>query len=344
MVSVDARRGRRRARLARRLSAAARGQRRSSCASRSSATTSPGSIDAPEGPAGQELRAAAAGAQSSRASTPEAVGRVREQVHGGAAPRDHRSRQHRQPAPGGARRSPATPTGGRPTARSTSVPTMTRRRPARPTPSRVLARDNLKVAAVGDIDAATLGKVLDARSARCRRPAAGRNAARARCRPPARRIVVAARRAAGGDPDGRRPGVLRKDPDFIPAYRGQPHPRRRLVLVAALRARCARSAASPMACPPICCTLRHSPLFMGSTQTCADEHPRGAGADRARRSRQMVRTDGADRATSWPRPSRYLKGSLRADFRHLEQDRRDASADPASTMLGIDYIHKRNGH
>ena len=47
----------------------------------------------------------------------DAIGRVRDQILAGAAARDHRSRQHRQQAPGGAPPSRATPTAGRAAAR-----------------------------------------------------------------------------------------------------------------------------------------------------------------------------------------------------------------------------------
>ena len=71
-------------------------------------------------------------------------------------------------------------------------------------------------------------------SARCRRTASCR-----RCRP----CRCAASAAASWSSSTCRSrwcsfggaGIARKDPDFMPAYRGQPHPRRRLVLLAALQ-------------------------------------------------------------------------------------------------------------
>ena len=98
---------------------------------------------------------------------------------------------------------------------------------------RCSTRDTLKIAAVGDIDAATLGQTLDRVFGSL--PATGTRVAvpDAPMRDGGRRIVVqlnvpqAVVRMGGA-------GIMRKDPDFIPAYRGQPHPRRRLVHVAAL--------------------------------------------------------------------------------------------------------------
>ena len=84
---------------------------------------------------------------------------------------------------------------------------------------RVLARDTLKIAVVGDIDAATLGAVLD----RVFGGAAGQGRADAgradrAGRRSAARVVVDTRRAAGGGAVRRHRASPRKDPDFMPAF------------------------------------------------------------------------------------------------------------------------------
>ena len=93
---------------------------------------------------------------------------------------------------------------------------------------------HLKIAIVGDIDAATAGKLLDrvfgalpakATLRRCRdaHDAGPRPAHRGR-----------ARRAADRGHASAAPASRASDPDFMAAYVRQPHPRRRLVLLAAL--------------------------------------------------------------------------------------------------------------
>ena len=121
------------------------------------------------------------------------------------------------PAGAGGRRPFRTiPTAGRTTARSESVPTITVD-DLRAYVQRVLARDNLKIAMVGDIDAADAGS---ADRPRVRRAAGqGRAAAGAEATPRrlGRRIVVEldvpqAVVTFGGL------GIARKDPDFMPAF------------------------------------------------------------------------------------------------------------------------------
>ena len=113
-----------------------------------------------------------------------------------------------------------------------SVPTITRD-DLRDYHSRVLNRGTLKVAVVGDIDAKTLGPALDRVFGAL--PAKGELNAlpAARIQDVGRRIVIdldvpQAVLSFGGQ------GLARKDPGLHPGVRGQPHPRRRLVLVAAL--------------------------------------------------------------------------------------------------------------
>jgi zinc protease len=106
---------------------------------------------------------------------------------------------------------------GRPTNGSlTSVPAITVD-DLRTFARQVLTRDTLKIAAVGDIDAATLGQTLDRVFSAL--PAAGTRVAVPDVAPRdgGRRIVtqLAVPQAVvrlGGS------GVMRKDPDFIPAY------------------------------------------------------------------------------------------------------------------------------
>jgi zinc protease len=82
---------------------------------------------------------------------------------------------------------------------------------------RIMARDTLKVSAVGDIDAAELGKVLDRVFGALPAKAELNPVAPATLQAAGRRIIVdldvpQAVLALGG------PGIARKDPDFITAY------------------------------------------------------------------------------------------------------------------------------
>jgi len=82
---------------------------------------------------------------------------------------------------------------------------------------RVLARDNLKIAAVGDIDAKTLGEILDRVFGELPQKAKLSDVPAAKPQGLGRRVVVdldvpQAVMMLGGE------GIARKDPDFIPAY------------------------------------------------------------------------------------------------------------------------------
>ena len=99
---------------------------------------------------------------------------------------------------------------------------------------RVLARDKLKIGVVGDIDAATLGPLLDKVFGAL--PAKGNRMAVAPARMDAagRKLYVdlkvpQAVLSFGGT------GVARKDPDFFAGLHPQSHHGRRLVLLAALQ-------------------------------------------------------------------------------------------------------------
>ena len=140
---------------------------------------------------------------------------------------------------------------GRPTSGTlTSMPTITAD-DLRTYVQQVFTRDTLKVAAVGDIDAATLGQTLDRVFGSL--PASGTRVAvpDAPMREGGRRIVVAAQRAAGRGAHGRRrhhaqgsgfhPGLSWSTTSSAAAR----SPRGSMT-------RCARSAASPMASIPTC--------------------------------------------------------------------------------------------
>ena len=152
---------------------------------------------------------------------------------GGAAARDHRSGQHRQPGVVAHRIS-------RPSLRPSDQRHARigadhhRRRPADLCASRCSTRDTLKIAAVGDIDAATLGQTA---RPRVRRAAGDGDAASpvpdAPMRDGGRADRGPARRAAGRGAHRRRRHHAQGS-GFHAGLCGQPHPRRRLVHLAAL--------------------------------------------------------------------------------------------------------------
>ena len=207
----------------------------------------------------------------------------------------------------------------------------------------VLTRDTLKVAAVGDIDAATLGQMLDRVFGSL--PVSGARAAvpDAPVQGGGRRIVVqlkvpqAVVRMGGV-------GIMRKDPDFIPAFvvnhiLGGGSFTSRLYDEVREKRGLAYGVYSYLL------TMRHAAMFMASTQTQRRQHPRGAGADR-----------GADPAHGQGRPDRgrarqgqgLSQGLLRAQLRHLDQDRQHSAAEP--TRQSRHRLHRqaqrhdRRGH
>jgi zinc protease len=202
--------------------------------------------------------------------------------------------------------------------------------------ARTLTRDTLKVAAVGDIDAATLGKVLDQVFGAL--PAAGTHkpVSDASIQEGGRRIVVQLNVPQsvvrmGGT------GIARKDPDFIPAFvvnhiLGGGSFTSRLYDEVREKRGLAYGVYSYLV------SLRHTALFMVSTQ---------AGADATREALGLIETQVNRMAKDGPtedelaKAKAYLKGSYALNF--------DTSAKIASLLLqiqlddlGIDYIQKRN--
>ena len=194
-----------------------------------------------------------------RASTPSGRAHPRPDA-GAAAARDHQPERASPAAAGGRRRFPDHPY-GRPTERHARnrSPTITRRRPAGPMSRSVFARDTLKIA-VGRRyrRRRRSASCSTACSARCRRRRRSRRCPTCRhaaARPSASSSISTCRRRWSASAA---PGIARKDPDFIAGLRGQPHPRRRLVHLAALR-RGAREARPRLRrLVPICCRCDHA--------------------------------------------------------------------------------------
>jgi zinc protease len=226
---------------------------------------------------------------------------------------------------------------GRPTGGSlTSIPTITAD-DLRTYASRVIARDGLKIAAVGDIDAATLGQVLDQVFGSL--PATGMRAAvpDAPMRDGGRRIVVqlnvpqAVVRMGGA-------GIMRKDPDFIPAFvvnhiLGGGSFTSRLYDEVREKRGLAYGVFSYLL------TMRHAAMFMASTQTHADSTREALELIEAQ-VRRMVNEGPTEDELA--KAKAYLKGSYALNF--------DTSTKIANILLynqldnlDIDYIDKRNG-
>jgi zinc protease len=201
---------------------------------------------------------------------------------------------------------------------------------------RVLTRDTLKVAVVGDIDAATLGPMLDKVFGAL--PAKGdlRPLAAARIQDVGRRIVVdldvpQAVLSFGGQ------GLARKDPDFIPAFvvnhiLGGGSFSSRLYTEVREKRGLAYGVSSYLL------PLDRAALFTGGTQTSNDS---------ANEALKIIETEIRRMATDGPSEKElaeakdYLKGSFPLRF--------DTSSKIASQLLqiqieslGIDYINKRN--
>ncbi len=202
---------------------------------------------------------------------------------------------------------------------------------------RVLARDNLKVGVVGDIDAATLGKVLD--------QVFGSLPAKSQLRPvPQVRPDVLGKRlevpldvpqtvvAFGGL------GIARKDPDFIPAFivnhiLGGGSFSSRLYSEVREKRGLAYSVYSYLL------PLDATALFMGGTQTRADKADETVGLIQAeihRLAENGPTLDELERAKS------FIQGSYPLNF--------DTSTKIAAQLvqlqvddLGIDYWERRNG-
>jgi zinc protease len=225
---------------------------------------------------------------------------------------------------------------GRPTRGSlNSVPTITAD-DLRTFTGRVFTRERLKVAAVGDIDAATLGQVLDRVFGAL--PANGPRAAvpNASVRDGGRRIVVqlavpqAVMRMGGA-------GIMRKDPDFMPAYvvnhiLGGGSFTSRLYDEVREKRGLAYGVYSYLL------SMRHAAMFMASTQTQANS---------TREALELIETQINRMVTEGPtedelaKAKAYLKGSYALNF--------DTSTKIASILLqnqledlGIDYVDRRN--
>jgi zinc protease len=201
---------------------------------------------------------------------------------------------------------------------------------------RVLTRDTLKVAAVGDIDADTLGKTLDRVFGSL--PATGKRepVADATVRDGGRRVVVQLNVPQsvvrmGGN------GIMRKDPDFMPAYvlnhvLGGGSFTSRLYDEVREKRGLAYGVYSYLT------AMRHSAMFMAQTQTQADSTKEAL--DLVETQIQRMLTEGPTEE-ELGKAKAYLKGSYALNF--------DTSSKIASLLLqnqldelGIDYIDKRN--
>jgi zinc protease len=216
-----------------------------------------------------------------------------------------------------------------------SVPTITRD-DLRDYHSRVLTRTTLKVAVVGDIDAATLGPALDRVFGAL--PAKGQlnPLPQARIQDVGRRIVIdldvpQAVLSFGGA------GLARKDPDFIPAFivnhiLGGGSFSSRLYTEVREKRGLAYGVSSYLL------PLDRAALFTGGTQTSNDSAGEALKIIEAEIRRMASEGPTADELA---KAKAYLKGSYPLRF--------DTSSKIASQLLqiqiedlGIDYINKRN--
>jgi zinc protease len=202
---------------------------------------------------------------------------------------------------------------------------------------RVLTREHLKVAAVGDIDAAGLGALLDRVFGSL--PAKGELSPVVDLPPSAagRRIVVQLDVPQsvvymGGA------GITRKDPDFIPAYLVN-HILGGGSFTSRLYEEVREKRGLAYGVYSYLLTLRHSALLMASTQASADRTGQALDLIEAQ-IRRMV--DEGPTEAELAKAKAYLKGSYPLNF--------DTSAKISKQLLqiqlddlGIDYINKRNG-
>jgi zinc protease len=226
---------------------------------------------------------------------------------------------------------------GRPTGGSlTSVPTITAD-DLRTFAHQVLTRDTLKIAAVGDIDAATLGQTLDRVFGAL--PATGTQVAvpDVAARDGGRRIVTqlavpqAVVRLGGA-------GVMRKDPDFIPAYMVN-HILGGGSFTSRLYDEVREKRGLAYGVYSYLMTMRHTALFIASTQTQAASTREALDLIEAQIQRMVKDGPTEDELA---KAKAYLKGSYALNF--------DTSTKIAGILLqnqldelGIDYIEKRNG-
>jgi zinc protease len=201
---------------------------------------------------------------------------------------------------------------------------------------RVLTRAHLKVTAVGDIDAVTLGKILDRLFGSL--PANGNLTAVPDATPGAagRRLVVPldvpqSVVQLGGA------GLLRHDPDFMPAYivnhiLGGGSFTSRLYDEVREKRGLAYGVYSHLL------TLKHTALFLVSTQASADRTSEALSLIEAQIARMIEQGPTEDELA---KAKSYLKGSYALNF--------DTSTKIANVLLniqlenlGIDYIERRN--
>jgi zinc protease len=225
---------------------------------------------------------------------------------------------------------------GRPTGGSlNSIPTITEA-DLRGYAKQVMTRDTLKVAAVGDIDPAKLGQVLDQVFGAL--PATGSRAdvPNTSMHDGGRRIVVqlnvpqAVVRMGGA-------GITRKDPDFIPAYLVN-HILGGGSFTSRLYDEVREKRGLAYGVYSYLLTMRHASMFMAQTQTQAPSTREALELIEAQIKRMVA--DGPT-AEELVKAKAYLKGSYALNF--------DTSTKIASILLqnqlddlGIDYIDKRN--
>jgi zinc protease len=217
----------------------------------------------------------------------------------------------------------------------TSVPTITGQ-DQKDYARRVFTRAHLKVAAVGDIDAATLGKVLDRVFGAL--PASGelRSVPNAAPRETGRRIVSqlnvpqAVIRLGGT-------GIARKDPDFMAAYLVN-HILGGGSFTSRLYDEVREKRGLAYGVYSYLLNLRHTSMFMASTQTSADQ-TREALELIELEIRRMVEEGPTEAELA--KAKAYLKGAYALNF--------DTSTKIASMLLqiqlddlGIDYINRRS--
>ena len=217
----------------------------------------------------------------------------------------------------------------------TSVPTITGQ-DQKDYARRVFTRAHLKVAAVGDIDAAGLGKVLDRVFGAL--PASGelRSVPNAAPREVGRRIVSqlnvpqAVIRLGGM-------GIPRKDPDFMAAYLVN-HILGGGSFTSRLYDEVREKRGLAYGVYSYLLNLRHTSMFMASTQTSADQ-TREALELIELEIRRMV--DEGPTEAELAKAKAYLKGAYALNF--------DTSTKIASMLLqiqlddlGIDYINRRS--
>lgn len=217
----------------------------------------------------------------------------------------------------------------------TSVPTITED-DQKAYAKRVFTRAHLKVAAVGDIDATTLGKVLDRVFGAL--PATGelRSVPNAEPREIGRRIVsqLAVPQAVirlGGA------GIPRKDPDFMAAYLVN-HILGGGSFTSRLYDEVREKRGLAYGVYSYLLNLRHTAMFMASTQTSA-EQTREALELIEKEIHRMV--DEGPTEAELAKAKAYLKGAYALNF--------DTSTKIASMLLqiqlddlGIDYINRRS--